>query len=819
MNAIIKTMKKILLLAFFTNCLFAGPLIDYVKTEEQIKKESETPGYKKEKYLEEFTQPWEDGNPDEKIEFRFENASLATFIDYFAERFNLTFLLDDALNPAPTGAGKVEGNKITFSTHKPFSKKEAWGIFTSFLDLAGLTVVPGPEPRVYKIAPVKNDSPLSPGKNPLPLFINTRLEELPNDDSFIRYIVFIENTSMDTIAQVIDQLKSVNSPRIIGIPDMRAFVLTDKSSNIKNMLAIIRELDQPSQTETMRILKLEHGDATKAVALYKELAKVEEPSLTARLLGQRKKPNIHYFPENVRLTAYPPANKIVIIGTKDSVDRVYEFLQKMIDKSTDTQHKPFFTYELKYRNAVDTARIINDAVKFMDQSEAAKSGGVRDGDKFFRGAYVQAEQASNNLVIFAEYEDYTKIVALIKKIDVEEPQVAIKILLLNIDLSENKELGTQLRNKVPGVNGLLGNNVNFQTSGLVNTSVPNGTASPIIENPNGTGATRLLGDLVNLAQLTSAGSTLLTLGSDIYGVWGVFSLLEQYTKTSVVSNPFIVTTNKYPSTISVGTIRRVLDSQIQNSGNTVGAYKDMSANLTINVTPQISSKDGLISMDVLVNYEQFTGPDNQNLVASGNRTRKAVNTSVVMANNEVLALGGMIQDTVQDTVTKVPILGDIPILGNLFKNTIKQTSRTSLLVLIMPEVISSTSDAIADRITEDKILDTKAVFYGEAKQRDPFLRWFFKDQVPHGETIIDEFVDLKNKYIDESQYARIEKPERLKKIVPQSLMDHMEESKEIAAKKEHATHAIEPSSKIMKMVEARYGSINKKPKQDQETAA
>jgi hypothetical protein len=261
-----------------------------------------------------------------------------------------------------------------------------------------------------------------------------------------------------------------------------------------------------------------------------------------------------------------------------------------------------------------------------------------------------------------------------------------------------------------------------------------------------------------------------------------------------------------------------LDSQIQNASSTsTNAYKDLAANLTIAVTPQISS-EGLITLDVLVNFEQFTSPANQNDVTSGNRTKKAISTSVIMGNNEVLALGGLIQDTVQDTVTKVPILGDIPILGNLFKNTVKESQRTSLLILILPEIIPTRSDA--DKITEDRILDTKAVFYGEVKQRDPLLRWFFKDQVRHGEGIIDDFVELKDKYIDESQYVRIEKPERLKKSPLNSLIDHLDDNDEpkIPANKLPMTPQANPSSQIMQMAQARFGVIDTKNNKDQEKA-
>ncbi len=802
----------LLLLVTITLCttIWATPLIDHLQTKEEALKASKSKTYLKESYLTEFTNPWDYGDPNETIEFKFENATLKAVIDYFAEHFNITFLLDDSLNPAPAGSKPILGNTVSFSTNKPFSKKDAWGIFTSFLDLAGLTIIPGPSPRVFKIAPTDPKSPLSPGKNPLPLYIDTKVEDLPPDDSVIRYITFIKNTSIDTIVNIINEVKSSTSPRAIVIPDMRAIILTDKSSNIKNMLAIINELDKANVTEVLRILKLERIDATRAVNLYKELIKTDEPSLTARLLGQRKKPNASYFSENVRLTPIPHLNSIVMIGTKDSVQRVYDFIEKTLDRRTDSSYAPIFTYALKNTNAESIAKILNAATQFQRDTEAAKTGGVRDGDKYLKPVYIEAEKTGNRLIIYADYEDYTKIFNLIKRIDVEQPQVAIKVLILNIDLTENKEIGTQIRNKVPGVNGFLGNNVNFQTSGLA------GTGSSVVENTNGTGATRLLGDLIQLASLSgNVGSTLLTLGADIDGVWGLFKILEQYTKTSVLANPFLVTTNKYPAQISVGSIRRVVDSVIQNGGAVAtNAYKDLAANLTVSVTPQISV-DGLITLDVVVNFEQFlTADTNQNNISSGNRTKKTVNTSVIMSNNEVLALGGLIQDNVTDIITKVPILGDIPIFGNLFKNIVKTATRSSILVIIIPEIIPSDSDEVADNFTEDKILDTKAVFYDEAKERDPLLRWFFKNSGRHGEIIIDDFITLKDKYIDESQYERLEKTSRLKKISKGSLIDQVvdkENQKPTPNEKKEAPAQV-PSAQVEQMVRARFGSSEQSPK-------
>ena len=213
-------------------------------------------------------------------------------------------------------------------------------------------------------------------------------------------------------------------------------------------------------------------------------------------------------------------------------------------------------------------------------------------------------------------------------------------------------LGFKLRNKKPGIDGLVGNNVNFQTSGLNN--------QPVVENTSGTGATRLLGNLVNLAAAeVTGGATYLTLGSDQFGVWGLLRVLESYTNVSIVANPFLVATHKYPSVISVGETRRVVTGTTLTAGGVpLNSFDDLSAKLEVFVVPLISI-DGQVTLEVRVKLEQFT----ESAQASGNRTIKEVKTSVIVADNEVLALGGLIRDNVSETQTKVPILGDIPLLG------------------------------------------------------------------------------------------------------------------------------------------------------------
>lgn len=705
-------------------------------------------------YLASFLKPWEFGDQHETIQLEFENAELSYFISYIEKRFGLTFIMDDSIKPTPQGGKSALGTKITFRTQQPLTKKEVWNIFITLLDMAGLATQPGPSERIYRITTSDPKSPLSVNRSPLPTFIGVNPDLIPNNETRIRYIYFVTNTSLDVIKNVVDSMKSATSAPLIIFPELRAIIMTDKASNIKSMLNIMQELDKVNMPETLAVVKLKHTDAVKVAELYKSLMQESQQPGAPRPFPSKKQSSLTLFNEGVRaVIPEPRQNYLILLGTRDAIKKIEEFIVTEIDRQEERQFAPLHVIQLKYVEAEAVAAILQEAVQFQPETEAAKYGSVRNGDKYFKAVYITPEKTGNRLIINAEYEDYLKIFELIQKIDIEQPQVGIKVLILEVDVTEDKELGIQLRNRIPGPNGLLGNNVNFQTSGLagIGPTASNPNGGSIVENPNGTGATRLLGNIINIiSQNTTPGSTLLTLGSDSFGVWGLLRVLQENQRVSVVANPFLVTTHKYPAIVSFGETKRVVTATTFVSGGPQNSFANLSANLQVNIEPQISY-EGLITLQVRVLLEQFnTAAADDN----GNRTKREVKTSVLVADNEVLALGGLMRDEVDETETKVPILGDIPFLGWLFKNKVKITTKSSLLILISAEIIPPYSEEFAQRFTDQKIRDNKELLlatHTPSDSRDPLHRWFFKDPQTHEEIFFDEFAAEQERYVAESQ--------------------------------------------------------------------
>ncbi len=681
---------------------------------------------------------FEEETDENSIEFNFEHADLQNFIKQIEEIFEVTFISDDALNPLPQGKKSVKGNKITFKTNVPLSKKEAWNLFLSFLDLAGFAVIPHTDPKVFRITTIETAR-----KSPLPAYIGVDPESLPDSDEIIRYVYFLENASTDIIKSIIDPLRSTTSQGFVELKEHKGFMLTDKAYNIKMLMRIVKELDKVSIPESMAILKLRNADAKQVQELYASLLPKEEP--TSRFFT-KKQPTSLYFPENTRIIAEPRTNTLILLGSVDAIKKIETFIIKYIDVELDQSYSPLYPYQLKYADAVTIADIMNNVTAFGRDSEAGKYGGVRGGDQYMRPMAFIPERETNKIIIKGYYEDYLKAKKVIDQLDEAQPQVAIEVLVASVTIDNSKSLGAQLRSKVPGPNGLLGNNIKFQTSGLYNTST--------IETQPGnvSGADRLLGNLLNLVKGASPGTTLVQLGADALGIWGIFQALQTVTDTEILSNPFLLATNNTKATVALGLERRVQTSTVVGT-TSQDAFGADDANLEVIITPQINS-DGMIVLKVSVTLDDFV---DLNDPTSATKTTKNVTTNAIVANEEVLALGGLIRTDIKTKESKVPVLGDIPVLGWFFKNRSKEEVKQNLLILISTKIISPKDDKDAREFTKYHVADyheTLAMMHNAADSHDPIYHTFFEDKKERKKKTAENFI-----------FKRKEKVEEEKKII------------------------------------------------------
>lgn len=661
----------------------------------------------------------------DRIEINLENTDLQNFLKWVEDVFEVSFLSENIIKPLPQFS-----NKITFKTHKALTKKQVWDLFITLLDLFGLGIVEGSVPNLYKLQTTVATAPNTINKTPLDSYINVNWSELPDNDTRIRYIYFVRNSTFKTVYDIVGAFKSTTAA-IQPMNELNAFILTDKAMNIRSIMQVVEEIDQASSPEALSVLKLQNADAEDVVKLYTSLTKEEDPRGLARFLGGKKPPTSVYFPETVRLFAERRTNTLVILGDAAGIKKVEDFIIEHVDVELKVPYSPLYVYELQYASAENVVEILSKVTKFSPGSPAAQSGGVREGDKYLQAMKFEAEPAGNRILIKAEKEDYLKVRDIIKQLDVKQPQIAIEVLIVNVIAIDNRELGVQIRSKDSGT---VSRNLDFQNSGL---PVAIGRAAPVINETTGS----LLGNLITLAESQTPGATLLSITNAATGVWGLFKILQTRTNSNVVSNPFLITTNKYTAEVSVGETRRVQTAEIAGTRDTQ-AFDDLSANTNVKITPQINSI-GIINLDVTISIDNFTFAD----PVSATRNTKTIKTNSNVGNRQVLAIGGLIRNENREDSSKAPLFGDVPVLGWFFKNKTKERRKDNLLVFISPRIVEPRLQGGMGHYTKDKAGEAKqSIGYGHTppESRDPIHRWFFKDYPNEDEQYVDDFIAKQN---------------------------------------------------------------------------
>jgi len=483
----------------------------------------------------------------------------------------------------------------------------------------------------------------------------------------------------------------------------------------------------------LSVIKLRHTDARQAYELYQNLM----PKDDGARMTARQQPTTLYFPENVRIFPYTYANALVLLGPRDSIEKIELFITTHVDLPLEQLYTPFFVYKLKYADAETIADILNNMTQFGKDTDAGRTGGIQGGTRYLGPMSFIPEKETNSVIIKGKYDDYMVVKDIINKLDEQQPQISVQFLITQIEIDNNKNLGGQIRSKAPGPS-LWGTNLEFQTSGLYGTSgiVPNTTTSVGVE--------RLLGNLLSLISGAVAGTTIISLGLDKFGVWGIFEMLEQITNAEVISNPFFITSNKTPTLISVGEERRVVTAKISGASANTEAMGADQALLQIKTTPQINS-DGKIVLNLDITINDFVNPATS--TDNATKTLRSVQTNLLLADDEIQVISGFIRNQTIYSQTKTPILGDLPIVGWAFKNKQVTVVDQHLLILVTAKIVDTNDTTTIDLSTDQRIKQYHGsldLMNSGSSRKDPIHKMFFETR-NKSEELVENYIFERNK--------------------------------------------------------------------------
>jgi len=498
-------------------------------------------------------------------------------------------------------------------------------------------------------------------------------------------------------------------------------VVTGPDNVLEVVAEVVKGLDsQIPNIADVKVFHLEYADAQDTAELINEVfGESRTSSQTSRGTGQqgqqirfmRGGPGGFGGPQQttqgggtfsdvaIIASADSRTNSVVVSGPAETLETIAQVI-KELDENPEQERK-IFVYPLKNANAESLKEIINNLFAEMQalnqagsttgqqfqgqqrggqqpgaptaQTAASSSGG---GDELSEDTYLEADPDTNSLLVLTSTRNYALLKPIIDELDKPIGQVLIKVLFAEITHGDDVDLGTEF--SVWNLRG-AGDSNNVEFSTVWPPTPTSGVTATVLDR---------------------------TLDVTIRA-------LQQTSKLNILSRPYILASNNQTATITVGQQVPYATGESLTTGQsqTTTEYRDVG--IILEVTPSINP-DGLVNMTVRPEISSTTGENvqiSENLTLPVFATRTS-ETKVAIRDGQTIVIGGLMQDEIRDTVSKVPLLGDVPLLGNLFKRTIKETDKTELLIFLTPHVAQSAValTPISDRErARSNLLDDKSV--------------------------------------------------------------------------------------------------------------
>lgn len=568
------------------------------------------------------------------VVMNFSDVDIATMVKFISELTGKNFVLDE----------RVKGKVSVFSPSK-LSTDEAFALFTSVLELKGFTLVQ--TGKVYKVVPTAGAK-----QSGMKLSDN---ERLPLGDAFMARVFPLEQISSQEALTFLQPIVSKEG-HIGSFGSGNMLLVVDASSNLQKVADILALIDTPQRREGAELLYLKHGSAEGVAKVLQDWLSGRGPRQAVGALQQTNSGSVQVLADN-RL------NAILLFGPEKDKGGIRS-LVKQLDVLPPEASSKINVYYLEHTDATEMAKVLDGVVKGITASAGpgVATAGLSPLDS--GKVTITPDKATNSLVIMAAPNDYSNLLQVVKKLDRRSKQVFVQVLIAEVSLDKSRELGLQ-----SGVIGGAALNKYLSMAGMYD---PMGTFSSLLQSVP-----------LQLSSVFEARPV---------NVTAMMKALDTNGLVNILSTPNILTTDNKEAEINVGENVPFKGSTTSLAGSSSATYesierKDIGINLKIK--PQISEGD-YIRMDI---YQEISAVKNDkgqavDLVT----TKRSAKTSVVVKDNETIVIGGLIQDTEDTNVQKVPLLGDIPGLGWLFKTSTKTRKKTNLMILLTPQVVKDARD-------------------------------------------------------------------------------------------------------------------------------
>ena len=465
---------------------------------------------------------------------------------------------------------------------------------------------------------------------------------------------------------------------ILAYPPTNILIITDVYSNIKRLIKILNEIDITGIGQQISVIPVEYAEASKLVNL---LTTVFKPQRTKGKTAVQKA---------ITMVADERTNTIVMLASEVDSLRVKRLIH-MIDKETPRGKGSIHVYYCKHATAEELAKVLQD---LPSQQTGGKAGVGKAAPSAVAGKVrISADKSTNSLIIMADKEDFNVLEGVIEKLDIPRPMVYIESLIMEVDASTSFNIGIDW--------SIFGEATVAGKETVVGGGFRNGFVSPQ-ELLQGGLTVGLLTDPVNIA------------GIDVSNISAIINAVQTDDDFRILSTPQILTTDNEEARIYVGENRPYQTrSTTDDSGGTFESFEYRDVGKTLKITPHVT-EGRLVRM--LINLEVTAIDQVQTLTTSSTQPvtlKRTVDTTVIVKDQQTVVIGGLIDDVTTEGENKVPVLGDIPVLGWMFRKRSEETVKTNLYVFLTPRVIKNPGEALG--IFQQKRDQIETIKEGEIK--------------------------------------------------------------------------------------------------------
>ena len=562
---------------------------------------------------------------------------------------------------------RVKG-KVTVVSNAEMSDKEIYEVFKSVLHVHGYTTIESG--GVVKIVPTngaKQDN------------LNVDVRGSTVGEQMVTRVIQVKNIPAVELVPILRPMVPQYG-HVAAVASANALIISDHAQNIRRIEKIIQRIDN-AESEEIEVIQLKDAWVSEVIKLLESITPVSVSSKSKKLTGNRS--------QRIRIVADERTNRLIIKGEKTARDRIKKLVETL-DKPSSQSGSVQVIY-LQHADAVKVAEIVTGVLAQSNQSgRSTKVGSKRVGSKSSVAAklsMVQADEALNALVVRAEPNEMMEIRSIVTQLDVRRAQVLIEAAIVEIAGSVGQDLGIQwgfgFNNEGPvgGINfSNVGRSLNQIAQAVAN---PVGAAAAGLANGITLGGGKRSGDSIDFGVLLQA--------------------LASTANTNILSTPSIMTIDNQEAEIIVGqNVPFKTGSTSDSSGGTSNPFTTISREdigLTLRVVPHIHDGN-VLRLEIYQETSDLVAPPAGIDASDITTTKRSIQTVILADDGQTIVLGGLMRDDVIDTVSKVPLLGDIPWVGRLFRSSGQQRSKKNLMVFLRPTILRD--DKSASALTHEK---------------------------------------------------------------------------------------------------------------------